>query len=88
MSGDQRRDLHKTGAVEGPQQSQYGSKMTMTVMKKCQAYGPSTRQHGSMQEGIVKTDREIKIGDRIKDPNYSLNTDGQNKGHQESKEYL
>ena len=34
----------------------------MPVMKNCLANGPSTRQHISMREGIVKSEKEMKIG--------------------------
>ena len=40
-------------------------------MKIFQANGPSTRQHRSIQEGIVMSRNEMKIEDRIKDPNCS-----------------
>ena len=36
-----------------------------------------------MQESIVKSVNEVKIGDRIKDPNCSWATDSWNKAHQE-----
>ena len=55
----------------------------MTVIKKFQANGPTTRQHRSMQEVIVKSVNKVKIGDRIKNLTCSSGTDGLDKGHQE-----
>ena len=53
----------------------------MTVIKKCQANGPSTRQHRSMREGIVKLVNEMKIALQIVDSRTHFNIYPQNNYH-------